>query len=55
MIIKCEKGKHYFDRDRFKDCPFCMEAEKIAGEKNRESLQSMDKNDTVSQTVTFIK
>lgn len=24
MIIKCEKGKHYYNTDMHAACPFCM-------------------------------
>lgn len=28
MIIKCEKGKHYYETERHTSCPFCLEVEK---------------------------
>lgn len=52
MIEKCEKGKHYYDRQRYKECPFCIEVEKIVREK-KVALQNSDVEDTISQTVTL--
>lgn len=35
MIVKCEKGKHYYDTAKHRICPFCS----IVYEKNVTALQ----------------
>ncbi len=53
MIEKCEKGKHYYDKKRYKTCPFCIEAERIATQKKQETAQRLDTENTISQTATM--
>mgnify|MGYP000201906457 CR=1 FL=1 len=33
MIIKCEKGKHYYNTVEHSVCPFCVQVEKKINER----------------------
>ena len=38
MIIKCEKGKHYYNTVEHSVCPFCVQVEKKINEQKDESI-----------------
>lgn len=50
MIIKCDKGKHYYDIGRYVRCPFCIEAERIAETKVKFSEETEKQTVCLTET-----
>lgn len=42
MIIKCEKGKHYYNTVEHSVCPFCVQVEKKINEQKSELNKQED-------------
>lgn len=52
MIIKCEKGKHYYETERHTSCPFCMKLREIS----TPSLQTKENSaESMTETETLLK
>lgn len=50
MIIKCEKGKHYYNTDMHATCPFCMrlrETNSTPLRTENNSAEAMTKTETM--------
>lgn len=50
MIIKCDKGKHYYENDKYTRCPLCKEAERIAETKVKFSEETEKQTACLTET-----
>ena len=50
MIVKCEKGKHYYDAAKHRACPFCSivyEKKVTALQKNKDTEEALTETETM--------
>ena len=50
MIIKCEKGKHYYNTVEHSVCPFCVQVEKKINEQKSELNKQEDESICITET-----
>ncbi|MBO4951425.1 MAG: hypothetical protein J6C99_00765 [Lachnospiraceae bacterium] len=53
MIIKCEKGKHYYNTDMHAACPFCMrlrETDATPWQTGNSFAEAMTETETMLET-----
>ena len=50
MIIKCEKGKHYYNTVEHSEYPFCVQVEKKINEQKSELNKQEDESICITET-----
>lgn len=51
MIIKCERGKHYYNTAEHRKCPFCVQVQKQINEQKRELNKRGDESICLTETI----
>ena len=55
MIIKCEKGKHYYNTVEHSVCPFCVQVEKKINEQKSELNKQEDESICITETTDLLE